>query len=229
MRPRATTAPDDARWNRWIEHLDRIVQETYRAHHYRQLWRGLAEITQAANLPASAIFDAFGVWYATTQTASVRRQLDRRRGTVSLRRLLDDIAQHPEVASRERHVAAWLPDGADPDFEAQAHANFDRFAGGRDRDRIDVAGVRADIQQLEAVGGVVERYANEAIAHMAGEPTHEVPTFVDLNGAIDQIGELVKKYASLLKAEIIWQLEPVIQYDWKAPFRQPWIPPGADD
>ena len=140
---------------------------------------------------------------------------------VSLRRLLDDIARHPGVASRARHVALWLCD--DSTFETEAHENFDGFSGGRDRDRIDAALVRADIETLNAVGRVVERYVDEVVAHTADETTHEVPTFVELNSAIDQIGELVKKYASLLKAEIIWQLEPVIQYDWKAPFRQAWI------
>lgn len=69
---------DDATWARWIREIDRITQQTYRLHHYRQLWRGLAEITQAANLPPSTVFDAFAVWYATSQAASVRRQLDRR-------------------------------------------------------------------------------------------------------------------------------------------------------
>lgn len=53
--------------------------------------------------------------------------------------------------------------------------------------------------------------------------TTAVPTFGDLNNAVDEIGELVRKYASLLNAEILWQLEPAIQYDWKAPFRQAWI------
>src|SRR5438132_12933901 len=106
---------NDARWARWVSDLERITQETYSLHHYRQLWRGLAEITQAANLPSSTIFDAFGVWYATTQAASVRRQLDGRRGVVSLRRLLEDIARHPGVASRERHVALWSSNDSVPD------------------------------------------------------------------------------------------------------------------
>lgn len=164
----------------------------------------------------------------TTQTSSVRRQLDRTRGTVSLWRLLDEIAQHSRVASRERHVAVWREDGADPFLEAEAHRNFDRFAGGRDRDRIAVAVVRADLGKLEAAGAVVERYANEAVAHMAVDQTRTVLTYAELNAAIDQIGDLVKKYASLLKATILAELEPVIQYDWKAPFRQAWIPPEAE-
>jgi hypothetical protein len=140
---------EDVRWARWVSQLDRIIQEAYWLHHYRQLWRGLAEITQAADLPASTIFDAFGVWYATTQTAAVRRQLDRTRGAVSLRRLLDDISLHPGVASRERHVDLWLSD--DHALEAEAHANFDRFSGGRNLDQIDAALVRTDIETLNVV------------------------------------------------------------------------------
>jgi len=227
MSPR-TTAADEARWKKWGDHLERIIQETYRTHHYRQLYRGLAEITQAGNLPASAIFDAFGIWYVTTQTSSVRRQLDRRKGTVSLWRLLDDIARNPHVASRERHVALWVANTPQPVLD-EAHANFDRFAGGRDRDRIDAAHVRADLHQLKAVGDVVERYANEAVAHTSIEETRTVLTYAELNAAIEQIGGLVKKYASLLKATILWQLEPVIQHDWKALFRQAWIPAEGDD
>jgi hypothetical protein len=109
-------------------------------------------------------------------------------------------------------------------FESRAHENYDRFTSGGGRDHIAVDLVRADIETLNSVGRVVERYVDEAIAHTADETTHQVPTFVDLNGAIDEIGELVKKYASLLTATILAELEPVIQYDWQAPFRQPWIP-----
>jgi hypothetical protein len=183
-------------------------------------------MTQAAALPASSIFDAFAVWYATTQAVAVRRQLDRHRRVISLRRLLDEIATHPHVASRARHVARWM-EGDGDQFEAEAHNNFDRFAGGRDRDQVDVALVLADIAELRAAGDVVERYTHDYVAHMAAEPISQVPTFVELNAAIDQIGALAQKYASLLKAEMVWQLEPVIQYDWKAPFRKPWLQDGA--
>lgn len=75
---------------------------------------------------------------------------------------------------------------------------------------------------------VAERYATEVVAHTANRQTHSIPTFADLNGAIDQIGTLVTKYSSLLDAAIVRQLEPAIQGDWKAPFRQPWITPETD-
>jgi hypothetical protein len=78
------------------------------------------------------------------------------------------------------------------------------------------------------MGKVVQRYVNQVVAHTQEIPSHQVPTFSELNAAIDSIGDLVKKYASLLKAELLWQLEPVIQGDWKAPFRQPWIRAESD-
>jgi len=97
----------DVIWQRWREHLERITQETYRLHHYRQLWRELAEITQAANLPPSVFFDALPVWYVSTQGAAVRRQLDRRGDSLSLIRLLEDIGRNSGLVTRDRHIALW--------------------------------------------------------------------------------------------------------------------------
>jgi hypothetical protein len=45
--------------------------------------------------------------------------------------------------------------------------------------------------------------------------------FQELNASIDTIGDLVRKYASLLKAAALVDLVPILQDDWKAPFR-PW-------
>lgn len=230
----------EVKWIQWREQLERITQETHRLHHYRQLWRELAEITQAANLPPSVFFDALPIWYVTTQGAAVRRQLDRRAGTVSLRRLLDDIAQNPGFVTRDRHIAAWHEQAGEPagggaaEAEAlpeelrlrDANRNFDRFAGAG-RDTIDRALVRADVDELERAGEVVKGYVDEAIAHMALNPENSVPTYGDLNTAMDRVAELVQKYASLLNAEILRGFEPAIQEDWKAPFRQAWITAGG--
>jgi AbiU2 len=227
--PATTTAAADALWQKWKEQLDTIRRQTYRAHHYRNLWRGLGEIIENANLPDSAFFGALRDWYADSQVSSIRRQLDTGRKSISLRNLLEDIARNPTVASRERHVAVWLEDDANPRVEHDANTNFDRLAGGQGRTHMHAAVVRADIEELQAAGAVAERYAHEVVAHTAITPTHEIPTYADLNDAIDQIGALVKKYSSLLEASIVAQLEPEILGDWRAPFRQPWIAPEEDE
>lgn len=214
---------DDERYERWLDQLERIIQEVYNAHLYRFLWRGLAEITQAADLPPSVIFDALGVWYAGAQAVNVRRQVDRSKGVVSLHRLLAEIARYPAVVSRERHLSLW---GDDEDWQREGNKNYDRFSGGRERNSVDRGIVRADLASLREAANVVEQYVNEAIAHTAEAGRHTVPTFAELNAGIDTVGEVVTKYTSLLRAQILWELVPVIQYDWKAPFRQAWIIEG---
>jgi hypothetical protein len=205
-------------YERWVEQFERIENQTYTLFLYREYWQGLAEITQNADLPPSGIFDAFGAWYATTQATSVRRQVDRRRRTVSFWRLLDEMARHPEVMTRERHVQIWTGDRA---FLQEAHRNYDRFAG-VGSDRISSERTIEDRDRLDSLATPVVDYVNVAIAHTA-EVEDKVATFAELNAAIEGIGELLQKYSSLLRAASLPILTPVHQYDWKAPFRVPWI------
>jgi hypothetical protein len=114
----------------------------------------------------------------------------------------------------------WTP------FLDEAQANFDRFAGDRAHDHLDRGVVQADVARLKDAGAAVQKYVNEAIAHATLHRQSAVVTYAELNGAIDVVAELVGKYTSLLKAEAIAQFEPVIQQDWTAIFRQPWIDPS---
>lgn len=61
-------------------------------------------------------------------------------------------------------------------------------------------------------------------AHHDLQPLAEVPTWGEINAAIDTFADVVNKYSSLLKASSYLQFEPVMQYDWEAPFRQAWLP-----
>jgi hypothetical protein len=209
----------DERYRRWIDWMTRIEKATFSLFLHRYFWGELAAMTQAASLPPSSIFRAFGQWYAESQMAAVRRQVDRRQDTVSLWRLLDEIARYPEVMTRTRHVALW---DADEDLQAQAHQSFDQFAGAG-RERLDPASVRADRDRLRKEATIVVNHANEVIAHAAEKRTSQVPTYGEMNDAIDEIGSLVQKYRSLLKAASLSFLVPIIPDDWKAPFRRPWL------
>jgi hypothetical protein len=104
----------------------------------------------------------------------------------------------------------------------RANQNFDRFAG-EGNDIIDPARTQADIDRLWEVGERIARYVNQAIAHTQEEATASAPTYTDLNGAIDEIGELLRKYSSLLVATMLPTLTPVHQADWKAAFRVAWL------
>ena len=84
---------------------------------------------------------------------------------------------------------------------------------------------RRDLAALHGAAEKVRQYVNQHVAHDQAEPTMtDLPTFGDLHDAIDGIGEIFQKYAVMLTGG--WNLlEPVIQDDWKAIFREPWIPP----
>lgn len=139
---------------------------------------------------------------------------------MSLIRLLEDIARNPTVMNRDRHVGLW---GNDRFFIAQGNRNFDRFAKASGDDTVDRDAVNADINAVNGIVSKVEKYVDENVAHRSARPTVAIPTFGELHDAIDVIGEVAQKYGSLLKAEMLAELEPVIQDDWLAPFRVPWL------
>jgi hypothetical protein len=50
-------------------------------------------------------------------------------------------------------------------------------------------------------------------------------TLEDVHRAVDVIGELFQRYYTLFTAASMIELVPVIQHDWRAVFRQPWMRP----
>jgi hypothetical protein len=208
----------DALYEKWLGWFEQVANETHTLFLYRDYWRGLAEMTQAnPEIPASTIFYALGVWYAATQATSVRRQLDSDPRSVSFRNLLEDMAAHPEVMSRERHLGIW----GDADWETLANENYDEFAGSGNN-MIDPARTRADIDRLKYIVDPIVTFVNKVIAHTDERQRTSAPTYNELNAAIDEIGEMLKKYSSLLTASIAL-VEPVHQADWRQAFSVAWL------
>jgi len=69
----------------------------------------------------------------------------------------------------------------------------------------------------------VAGYVDQHLAHSDAKPRGNLPTFAELDTAIDEIGQLLKKYVNLLAAASLTTVVPVNQDDWLAVFRQPWI------
>jgi hypothetical protein len=216
----------DALYKKWVRWFEQISNETHTLFLYRDYWRGLVEMTQAhGNIPPSTFFDALGVWYGATQATSIRRQLDSDRRSISFRNLLAEIAAHPEVMSRQRHVELWRNDdqrdGAQEAWKQRANGNYDRFAGGG-HDVIDPERTRADLERLEQIGRPVVRFVNKAVAHTDEEALGSTSTYEELNAVIDELGGLLEKYSSLLTATIVGALVPVHQGEWRQAFRVAW-------
>lgn len=50
-----------------------------------------------------------------------------------------------------------------------------------------------------------------------------LPTYAEMDVCVDLLENLAKKFTLLLEQKGLTDVVPVIQYDWKAPFRLPWI------
>lgn len=212
---------DLERWRVWIE--GPIRGDVIAMHHRRFIWRRVHEIAEAnaeiSNQP-SVFWDFLGQTYAATQAIAIRRQADTRKDVCSLGLVIKQIRDNAKVLTRESYIG--LFDQSNDLMVQRGNAGFDALAGGGDH--LDPAIPCADLATLQAAAKSVRLYANEHIAHNAAEPTvTTMPTYGDLHGAIDSIGETCRKYAVLLTASWPTQWEPVIQEDWEAIFRVPWL------
>ncbi len=157
--------------------------------------------------------------YSAAAPIAVRRQVDRRRRTISFARLLDSIQRKPKVLSRARFVSLY----SDPVLREQmADRDFDKFAG-PGNPYVDRDMVRLDLEKLMAKAKKVKEFADTRVAHYSQSALENLPTFADLDDCIVFMEKLLKKYLLLFRAQAYLEILPVWQYDWKEIFREPWI------
>jgi hypothetical protein len=218
---------EDDLYAKWLKWLETIRNETHTLWLYRDYWRGLTEMTQANDdIPASTFFDALRVWYAAAQMTGVRRQLDRDKRSVSLWRLLTDIADHPEVMTRERYVALYENDdderpGAQEALAQRANEDFEKFAG-PGKDVIAPERTLEDQERLERLAEPVTVFVNKRVAHSDEENLPAAPTYAELDAAVEELGELLRKYVALLTAAWLAEIAPVHQEPWERAFTVAW-------
>ena len=158
--------------------------------------------------------------YAHAQASAVRRQADANAGTSALARLIKEMRDNADVLTRDYFVGLW--DQSDERALREAHSAFDRVAADA-RDHLDPDIPRQDLETLQTAARKVSLFVDQHIAHDQATPTAEAPTFNELHAAIDSLGEIFTKYAAVLTATTYIRIEPVMQDDWKAIFRLPWL------
>lgn len=208
------------KWNTWF---GTVYNDIVTVHYCRMIYRDVGSMVTAnpAIQKPSSFYDVFGRSYVALVVMIVRRQCDDRGDSISLMRLLHDISLHPEVVSRQRFHQFYKGSLLS---EAAIDADFETAGVGAGRDFMDPKMVEADVQALKSKTAIVHMYANKVIAHIDVQASAtEVPTFGELDDSIDELARLCQKYSLLLSGGGILSLEPVIQYDWQAVFRVPWM------
>jgi hypothetical protein len=211
-------------WRTWLGEEPKnpsIYQDVVSIYAARAIWWGFNSIYGKA--PEEARKDAtFQQWiasnYYTSQAIGIRRQADVRTDVISLAALMKRVAAAPEVLSRERFSDAR---GRDED----ASRDFDTLTGAVGLDHIDPASPIDDLERLRDGTESVRTWATKEVAHYdPNKGTFEVGlTYGDLHAAIDLIGELFKKYYSLIRVQHV-ALELLVMPAWQVIFRVPSIP-----
>jgi hypothetical protein len=215
-----------AKWRSWIE--GPIRTDVIGMHFKRMIWRDVNAMAGAnpevGNVP-SAFWDFYQENYAAAQAIAIRRQADIRGDSISLARLILEMRGNAARLTRDYYVDL-LGDRVDDSYMVEwMHSGFDRLAG--EGGHLDPEIPRRDFEALRKAAERVSAYVNEHVAHDAVQPkVTEMPTFADLHEAIDSIGEIFKKYAVTLTGGWWDTLEPIIDGDWRAIFRVPWLPPA---
>lgn len=211
---------EDALYEKWTAWIEKIYDETVTLFSYRSFYRGVSEMTQNnSNIPPSSFFDALGSWYATTQAIAVRRQTDLDKKAVSVARLLSSMAANPTVMTRARFASLFGDEGH---WQQHAKEQFDKYAG-EGADAIASDRYQSDLDDFLAVAQPIKDYVDRMVAHNDQRELTDLPTYADLNAAIDLSEQLLNKYMVLLKATGVPSADPVHQADWKAAFRVAWL------
>jgi hypothetical protein len=211
----------------WLNQLDRVKNEIFHLYHHRQIWREMRLALLEASPDEQVFLDHYARLYADRQVVAIRRLIDPDRGTQSIYGLTTKLADQPSLLSRQRWVSFFEQgeNATDEQWIAMAHAQFDRTADPKRPDRVDPSIMATFAAELKEDLHGVNTYVDKVVAHMDATRTPPSLTWVELDEAIDLLGQTFKQVFLMLTASTMWTLEPQIQTDWKRPFRTPLFPP----
>lgn len=205
---------------RWRSLLLRVKPEIHELAAQRYLFRETLTIRNQNPLllKPNAFFRWLVANYVAAQCVGVRKQLDWNPRSASLLRLLSEIHCLPEALTAASHTRLYPRDQ-----RVRALGLFERLfasSGGHISSRV----VSADIRTLKESGSRIRRIVNKRIAHLDRPGAiRKIPTFDELDGALDVIENMYMKYHLALTGQSLTQMAPVPQVDWKWILAEPWI------
>lgn len=227
-----------ARWLADLEELAHLVRQLFLR---RQVFEALddelvrrAQANPGTSIEQSGAFlsaDFLRPLYAEAQASTVRRLVDKTKGTKSFVRLLNEMMRNPEVLSRERYVAYYFEPGSprndDPTpWLKLANADFDALAG-KGAPHVPLALLAEHQAKIVADLDDVKRYVDARIAHHGVNPPDQL-TWGQLSDAFDRTADHLRQF-SWVVAGATWMASPTMQFDWKAALRPALFSRRLDD
>jgi HEPN superfamily AbiU2-like protein len=211
----------------WRNQLHTIYEDVVGLHHSRHLLQDVREIYEGN--PALQRDHVFINWltqnYAAAMAVGIRQQADRSDDAISMANLITDLEINADKLTRAWFVGEYLrraPENDKAYWEYSANKDFDQFAP-NGAAYASVGLLQDDQSKLQSIANDVRLFVNRRLAHQSLKQVVQPITLKDLRAALDQFGELLKRYHLLLEQAGLSGAEPTIQTDWKAVLRVPWI------
>lgn len=220
----------DEVFERWQQRFDRILTELMyptrrKFWDIQEMFKTNEKLYAIGSQPYEWIL---GIW-GRDAVMGIRRELDDDRNTIALGSMLDEMTERPQVLNRRRFLSFLRPNEEEYIIRVNNEA-FDNWgtvkrSGGSLEDYLDLAGIKADREALDATAKPVLEYANRLVAHRT--PIDKLGlTIGEINKAIDAFEPIVQKYHVILTGKALAQIEPSnVGDDWKEVFTFPWYIP----
>lgn len=218
----------------WRASMELILGDLYTVQLGRSVVERLASIIRgntALQVP-NTFFELQLRWYAISTLVTIERDVQGGRKVVSLLRLLEDIARHPEELTRAKfrrlHTGSGERVSGDPGNDLGAfmdggmvESRYEEFGG----EALDVARIHVDVAELKAAAAPIVALRNTLYAHRSADgPALSSITLGDLHAFVDVLDRVIQKYHALLFFTSMMSTTPIDVTDWDEIFRFAWIP-----
>ncbi len=215
--------PKIQKWIRWLKVIEDEIMQLLIAKDIfwavQKLIRGNKKIQKP-----SSFYQYLGYTYISYIVMGIRRQTKIDQQSISLARLLKDIADNYKKITREYYkelyknlpISHLVPPG---DLGDQ---DFDEFCSQPGDQNISMEMPINDLCILRTQCQILEDYADKRIAHSDKRGIKNIPKFHHVDESIDMFKKLYIKYHKVLNGPFILDMEPIFQYDWQAIFDFPW-------
>ena len=224
------------KWKRWLGDANTdgcIIQELSMLSLIREVFAGVKQIVDGnpGIQVHSTFYQVFTSNYAHSVLMYIRRQVERDPKSGGLIELAWDLRDNHKSVTQADYVKLYTKNAGDNvDLEIRekwGQRDFTKYFGGTSGvGHLDTGVIDSDINQLEAILETTKSFVDRRLAHLDTREPNHVPSLDELDTACDTLNSILKKYMLLLEGTD-YQVETVLQHDWKAIFRVPWLLDGG--
>ena len=152
----------------------------------------------------------------------MRRIIDKKKGTVSLWRLLEDMKKHTHNLTRDWYIS--MHEGSIKKFAIKW---FDKLVD-NGSNHVSRRMIKLKQESLTKAVSLILTYSNTSVAHLSKNTVRVTLKFEDVRKSIASVFVIFNWCSSLLTSSIIITPVPFSQGNWLQVFKRPWLVKKTD-